>query len=525
MSAPPGNDTSASPGHVAAERLIVATVIGPGAEEGAALPAAPATVIKELLRQQRYAQALEMANALVQQKPDDPSAYNLQGAVYLGGRDLANAGKAFSRALSLQPGNVEAQLNLAQIDVVKKDYAKAQQRYRDILAKDAKNVDALLALAQIEANVNRNQAGGLDLLEKAKHADPEALSPRLFLATYYMRGRQFDKAFAELDAARRFHERDPEYLDLLGQVQAASGKSTDAVATFKILVAERPYSAQAHYRLGTALVGTEDYTAAAQSLQKALDLRPDYPEALDVLGLVELRAGHHSNALRLARQLEQLQPGSPAGFALEGDVQRAQNRYADAVKAYERAFAKRPTGLLAIKLHAARTAAGKGKEADAQLEQWLKQNPDDIGTWQYFAETNLKAGRNKVAIEQYRTVLAKYPDNVPALNNLAHLYQLEKDPGALDVAERAYKLMPDSPMTADTLGWILVERGDFTRGLPLIRQASEKDPSNALLRYHLAFALAKSGDKRRARIELESLLAGNAKFPQRDAAMRLLNEL
>jgi FimV-like protein len=45
------------------------------------------------------------------------------------------------------------------------------------------------------------------------------------------------------------------------------------------------------------------------------------------------------------------------------------------------------------------------------------------------------------------------------------------------------------------------------------------------MRFHLAAALAKSGDKAGARKDLEALLAGGKKFPQREAAQALLNRL
>ena len=53
---------------------------------------------------------------------------------------------------------------------------------------------------------------------------------------------------------------------------------------------------------------------------------------------------------------------------------------------------------------------------------------------------------------------------MPALNNLATAYQQEKNPLALEYAEKAYKLAPDSPAVLDTLGWILVgPRRYYTR--------------------------------------------------------------
>ena len=261
------------------------------------------------------------------------------------------------------------------------------------------------------------------------------------------------------------------------------------------------------------------------SLTRALQLKPDYLDAAFFLASLEVRSGQYAEALKLAQQLQASMPKSPAGFVMEGDVLAAQGRYADAAKAYERAFDTQQTGLLAVKLHAAQVKAGDTAQADAKLQQWLKLHPNDIGVRQYLASENLRLGQNKLAIEQYQLILNKDPNNILALNNLASLYQSEQDARASDIAERAYKLLPNSAVTADTLGWILVEQGKTTRGLKLVQEAAAKDPQNPEVRYHLAVALAKSGNKLKARKELETLLAGDQKFPQRDAAQTLLKQL
>ena len=72
---------------------------------------------------------------------------------------------------------------------------------------------------------------------------------------------------------------------------------------------------------------------------------------------------------------------------------------------------------------------------------------------------------------------------------------------------------------------LLVEQGHTARGLELLQRAIAQEPRNSYIRYHLAAALAKSGDKPKARKELEGLLAADPQFPQREAARALLKQL
>jgi Flp pilus assembly protein TadD len=116
------------------------------------------------------------------------------------------------------------------------------------------------------------------------------------------------------------------------------------------------------------------------------------------------------------------------------------------------------------------------------------------------------------------------PNNPIILNNLALAYQQEKDARATATAELAFKYAPDSPEVMDTLGWLLVEQGNTARGLPLLQKAASLSPK-ADVRYHLAVALNKSGDKAGARKELEKLLSGNTDFAKVGEAKALLKTL
>jgi Tfp pilus assembly protein PilF len=111
------------------------------------------------------------------------------------------------------------------------------------------------------------------------------------------------------------------------------------------------------------------------------------------------------------------------------------------------------------------------------------------------------------------------------LNNLALLYQKEKDPRALQLAEKAYSIVPDNAAVLDTLGWLLVEQGNSSRGIPLLQKASSLAAGLPDIRYHLVQALMKAGEKAKARGELEQLLASGKPFANTDEARALLAQL
>jgi putative PEP-CTERM system TPR-repeat lipoprotein len=508
----------------AGDRQILAAAIGVNPASLPEKSQSDADVAKGHLSRKEFDQALEVAGRMIRDNPQQALGYQIQAAAYIGKKDLDGARKTYESLLKAKPDDASTTLGLAQLDVWQKDFPAARRRYEAILAKDPRSVPAMVGMANLEsASGNAKQSG--PWLEKAKAAQPDALAPRLDLALYYFRNNNNAKALAELRDADRIAPANPQVLNLLAQIQAADGQTLEAIATFKKLVSVRPNSPLAHYGLALLQIKNQNLPEAADSLRKAIELRPNYPEAVNALAGLEMRAGRPGEAIKLARALQKAAPKSPAGLTLEGDLLMQQKQYADAVKAYEGAIAVRSTGVLAVKLHTAQVQDGHAKEADARLQRWLSEHPDDAGAWQYLAESNLKAGQNKLAIEQYEKVLKLAPKNLAALNNLAVLYQREHDPRAVTYAEQAYRLVPDSPSIADTLGWILVDQGNTARGLELIQRAFVRAPNNVEIHYHLAVALAKSGDKAQARKELETLLGQNREFSQRADAERLLKQL
>ena len=100
-----------------------------------------------------------------------------------------------------------------------------------------------------------------------------------------------------------------------------------------------------------------------------------------------------------------------------------------------------------------------------------------------------------------------------------------KDPKAIEYAEKAFKLAPEQPAVMDTLGVMLVDKGDAERGVELLQKASNQAPQNAMIRFNLAKALVKTGKKDEAKKELDELAKLGDKFPAHAEAEKLRQSL
>ena len=117
------------------------------------------------------------------------------------------------------------------------------------------------------------------------------------------------------------------------------------------------------------------------------------------------------------------------------------------------------------------------------------------------------------------------PKDTQVLNNLAWTGWQTKDPKALEYAETANTLAPNQPPIMDTLGTLLIEKGETARGVELLRKASSLAPDAPALRLSFAKALIKINQKGEAKKELEELAKLGDKFPAQSEVTNLMRGL
>ncbi|HEX7233893.1 MAG TPA: hypothetical protein VF243_01375, partial [Nitrosospira sp.] len=118
-------------------------------------------------------------------------------------------------------------------------------------------------------------------------------------------------------------------------------------------------------------------------------------------------------------------------------------------------------------------AAGMPSKAEEILARGLEVNPDNSLLLFKLATMQDENGKTPQANSNYRRILEKMPNHVPALQKLA--LNLSASPATMDearkLAERAYGLNRNEPAMQDTYGWILVQSGDAKKGIPLLESA------------------------------------------------------
>jgi len=482
-------------------------------------------LISSQLRTRQFDSALKSIEALEKKQPDNPLALQLRGSALFGKGDLTGARQSLEQALTKNPAYFPAAAGLASLDLLEKKPADAKKRFEGVLAKDTKNLQAMLALAELLAKTGGKTDEVAALIDKAIAAHPTEVTPHLALIGLYLGAKDAKKAVAAAQDALAILPDRTEIMDAAGRAQQAAGDFNQALATYGKLANLKPDLPQPHLRMAEIHLAANNKEASMQSLRKALAVKPDSLEAQRGIMMLELDAGRTAEALSVAKQVQKQRPKEAVGYVLEGDALALKKSWGEAAQVFQTGIKQTGATELAVKLHGVLIAGGKTADADKFAENWVKEHAQDLKFRLYLAELANNRKDYASASKHYRVLVDAQPDNAAMLNNLAWTLGQINDPRAIEYAERAHKLVPEQPAVMDTLGVMLVEKGDTERGVELLRKASNQVPQNSMIRLNLAKALVKTGKKEDAKKELDELSKLGEKFPAQAEVEKLRKSL
>ena len=259
---------------------------------------------------------------------------------------------------------------------------------------------------------------------------------------------------------------------------------------------------------GFAGQGRGDLAAAERDYRAALDLVPEHPTALQLLGLLAGRHGDSATAEDLMRRSLRGMPAQPHVWNNLGNLLVDTQRSAEALSCFERALAldqryvdahyNRARVLLALgKLKSAAEAAQRAAELGPQATP---------GLLQLQAQIESEDGRLSSAMVFIDRALALAPDKPALLHNKALLLQRShRFDEALQVHDRALALGLDAADAHYNRGNSLQSLGRHDEALESYRRALQIEPLHSLALYDTARLRWRMGD---ADFDSELLYAG-----------------
>jgi predicted O-linked N-acetylglucosamine transferase (SPINDLY family) len=293
--------------------------------------------------------------------------------------------------------------------------------------------------------------------------------------------------------------------------------------------------------------------------RQILQVQPQHPDALHLLGVVAHQMGRHDIGADYIRQAIALKPGDAKFHNNLGETCRAQGKLADAVAHYQRALALRP-GYVEAHNNLGNTLKAQGKlaEAAAHYRNVLALKPDFAEAHNNLGLALQEQGLLVEAVAHYQQALALNPALAEAHNNLglalqgegrlaeamAHYQQaLALNPALAEVhnnlasalaalgqwgeaaahCQQALALRPSFAQAQNNLGNVLKEQGDLEAAVACFQQALALKPDFAEAHYNLGNTLKEQGRRTEALVHYEQALAVKPDYAE--AENQLMHQL
>lgn len=447
--------------------------------------------------------SLKIAESMVKRDPANLTVLNFLGSIKGAIGDKAGARTVYAQVLAKDPTFGPTVLNLSRLDIGERRFEEARRRLDRLLKVDSNDPQVLFEYGQLEQRAGRSSEA-IRYLVKAGEVQRIDPNPSLVLIEIYLNQHKGDQA---LTAAKELAGKFPGNLKVqltLARAYLANGATADArtILTGATRLAE--FDARAQVVIARLQIIAANPDGAAYSVYKALQGNPVDISALALAVQVEARRGDAAKADVALKALSAKYPNAIETARASADLAMSRGQFSSAIAGYTKLLTREENTGNALALATAHMAAGDAGKASAFLEAWVKRHTDDRLAQKALAESQFRAGQLAAAKESYRRVIASTPEDAISINNYANLLLQMNDPLAQEVAEQALKLSPNNSAYADTLGWILVSKGQSEAGLRYLREARLRSPENGEFRFHLAYALAKIGRNEEARDEMRA---------------------
>ncbi len=211
-------------------------------------------------------------------RPKAAPVQDFLGMMLLGSGARSEARTAFSAAKAADPQFVKADLSLVQVDVLEGKMGDARKRLEGLVSSNINDLTARLWLGNI-AEAGGDHKTAIDQFRKVVEAngrDAQASNNLAYLLIEY--GHNPDEAIKHAERAVELAPERPAYCDTLGWALYNKGLYSSAIPYLQRASAN-PENVVWKYHLAMAYAKSGDLTRGRNTLEMALKLNPNSPEA------------------------------------------------------------------------------------------------------------------------------------------------------------------------------------------------------------------------------------------------------
>ncbi|WP_186301484.1 XrtA/PEP-CTERM system TPR-repeat protein PrsT [Denitromonas halophila] len=402
-------------------------------------------------------------------------------------QEFSGAQEGVERAIILAPKDARVWNLRASLQHVRGNLEAALSDYEQALEVDANYVDARVARAALLVDLKRDAEAKKDLDYLAEHVEAE---PRSAYLRAVVAGRRGDaegvhKALTEVtrlvDTLPTEYVNAREQLLMLGALaHHGLGVPEKAKSYLDSLLNRYPRNLGARKLLASIYMAENDSARTLSTIEPVLKLRPDDPQALLLAGRASLADKRYRRATQYLERAAEMLKGdaqiqAALGYSLIGGGQAEEG-----AASLERAFVADPrNGAVGMVLTSIYMRQGMTDKAIQVAEALVKNGRDNLSALNLLGAIRAASGDVVGARKAYEEVVARDPEFVPALLNLA---RVEAQEGKLDAAKQRLtallKQRKDDARVMYELGMLAQRGGQMKEAIEWLRTATAKNPDD-----------------------------------------------
>ena len=451
-------------------------------------------------------------NEVLAKFPQSLSTYVILAQSKLLKRDLPGAEQALQTLINKAPQSADPLLALAMLYLSNNRLADGEALLHRALTIEPNNGRVLLQLGLLEYQTGRKPDAEV-IFKRLSHSDDPALKP--MYAIYLFKEGQRDAAVREFEQLVRSNPNNRDLRTKLIAAYWATERTGDVARIVNAALKDNPKDLDALLERGELYLANGEYTKAQADLDQVLYFRHDSAAVHYVLAkLHEARGAHLSYRQELAEAVklnpDLLRPRLELAQALINDkgAQSALEILDEAPPAQKNTLeylGERIWVLLAL---------NDTEEAQRLIQAGLAvtRSPELLiqDTWVKIKEKNYAAAR--AAVDE---ALQKAPSDQRALEALAALYSVQKQPIALEQRLRDYAAKePNVATVQEFVGNWFLSHNSYSQARVFFQAAKAADPNFHEADLALALMDISDGNLSAARPALRKLMTLRDKDPQ-----------
>ncbi len=254
-----------------------------------------------------------------------------------------------------------------------------------------------------------------------------------------------------------------------------------------VLYAQSPID---YYNSGYFAMLSQDYFSALDSYKKALEINPDYTDALLGIGRTYFLLQEYEEALDYTKLALKGSERRIDAINLQGRIYLGLADLAKASEMFQMVLSMEPNNMAAAYgLAEIAVFRGNYREGSDLFEKSLAVNPDSRRALLSLVVLSDQMGDFPKAEEYLAKALALYPQDRIVLNEaIRHYTQRREWDQAENMARQLVALDPDSKETTLTLGKIYTSTGKFEEAVHYFQESVRNEQENPMLWYYLGRA-------------------------------------